>query len=135
MALIEANWKPNFRQLWQFAVLCAVALPLVAWLWGASGSVIAGVAVFGFAIAILGYFQPQFVLPLFISATLITIPIGIVVGELALLSIYLVVFVPISLTFRLIQRDRLQLKKRNAKQSYWQPKLKPRSVASYYRQS
>ena len=67
---------------------------------------------------------------------LVAAPIGMVVGEVAMLFIYLGIFLPIGIVFRVWGRDRLKRKKPTGSvASYWQEKEQPRTVASYYRQS
>jgi hypothetical protein len=52
-----------------------------------------------------------------------------------MLVIYMAVFLPMGIAFRLFGRDRLQRRiDRNCK-SYWSLKKQPKSAASYYRQS
>ncbi len=135
MALLETNWKPSPRQLRQFGGMCLLMLPLLAWLWSGSLTLIAWLAVLGLLIAIASWVVPKIVAPLFIGLMLITIPIGLVIGELAMFLIYMTVFLPIGILFRLRSRDRLQLKIDRQCKSYWQVKRQPKSVASYYRQS
>jgi len=60
-------------------------------------------------------------------------PMGMLVGELAMLGIFLGVFLPISLVFRLMGRDALRLKIEKNVESYWQTKKQPEQVSSYYR--
>jgi hypothetical protein len=135
MALIQTNWNPSSRQLRQFGGLCLVALPLLAWLWSASSTVIATLAVIGVLIAVAAWVYPKAIAPLFVGLMLITAPIGMVVGELAMFLIYMTVFLPIGIFFRITSRDRLRLNLDRQATSYWQPKRQPNSVASYYRQS
>ena len=135
MPLVEANWNPSHRQLKQFGVLCAVALPLIGWFWSATPSLLGGLAIAGIIIAVLAFIQPKAISPLFVGLTLLTLPIGLVVGELALILIYAGVFLPIGITFKLMRRDRLQIRLERDSATYWQKKPKPKSVASYYRQS
>ena len=115
--------------------LCLVALPLLAWLWLGSLTMIATLAVIGLMMAVAAWVYPRAIAPLFIGLMLITAPIGMVVGELAMFLIYITVFMPIGIFFRITKRDGLQLKLDRKASSYWQPKRQPRSVASYYRQS
>lgn len=61
-------------------------------------------------------------------------PIGLVIGEVAILSIYYAVFLPIGLVFRLCGRDTLQRSFDRQAASYWQSKERPKSAAQYYRQ-
>lgn len=142
MKLIDPNWNPTDRQLRQFGVACLVFLPLIAWLAtgkprtlaAANRPVLGGVAAFGLLLAIISLLKPRVIKPLFVGATLVSLPIGMVVGELVLLLMFLLVFTPIALIFRLIGRDALQRKIDRNATSYWQPKAQPRDAASYYRQ-
>ncbi len=135
MGLIETNWNPNTRQLRQFGVVCGLILPLLAWLWSGSTITITTLAGIGLLIAIVASVYPKGVIPLYVALTLITAPIGTVVGEIALIVVYITVFLPIGIIFRMLSRDRLQLKIDQKANSYWQPKRQPNSIASYYRQS
>lgn len=133
MSFVEINWSPTQRQLRQFALLCLAALPFLGWLWGANSAWIG--ILFGIAcgIAVLAYLQPRIVFPLFVGLNLIAAPIGMVVGELAMLLIYVAIFLPISLLFRIARRDALQFRIDRKAESYWQAKSQPKDVSSYYR--
>ncbi|MCA9074966.1 MAG: hypothetical protein KDA93_08040 [Planctomycetaceae bacterium] len=135
MALIDINRDPTNRQLRQFGVISLFVLPLIAWLWGADRTTIGWLAVIGAVIAIVGWVWPKVIKPLFVGLTLLTAPIGIVVGEIALVLIYFGVFLPIGIVFRLLRRDALQLKRDPNTTTYWRPKSAPKDAASYYRQS
>lgn len=140
VALVEMNWKPAERQLRQFACLCVPLLPLIAWLWSASIWGITITATIGVLLGVVGNIRPRWVQPVFLGLTLITIPLGVVVGELALLSIYAGVFVPLAILFRLRGRDRLRVRVGEGAESvdpesFWQRKSPPKSLRSYYRQS
>ena len=134
MALVEFNWKPTDRQLRQFGVVSAFALPLIGWFWSTPSSVIGFLALIGFIIGMVGWVWPQLVKPIFISLAVIATPIGMVVSELMMVLIYGLVFVPMGLWFRIIGRDAMN-QRSSPKESYWEPVKKPRSAASYYRQS
>jgi hypothetical protein len=134
MKLIQFNWNPTERQLRQFGSICLVVLPLLGWMWGARFWLEVGLAAVGLVLAVTSWLSPKIIRPLFIGLTIITIPIGLVIGELAMILIYFGVFLPIGVLFRISGRDALQLRRRFV-DSHWQPKRKPSSVASYYRQS
>ena len=143
MKLIDPNWNPTDRQLRQFGVACLIILPLIGWLktsnplllgGGVNLPLVFGLAGLGLLLAIVAFIKPRAIKPLFIAASLVTLPIGMVVGELVLLLMFLLVFTPIALIFRLIGRDALQRKIDRHAKSYWQPKAQPRDAASYYRQ-
>ena len=133
MKLVEINWSPTHRQLRQFGWLCLVVLPLLGWLWRAHPTTIAILFGLAMVIACLAYMQPRIVQPLFVGLILLAAPTGMVVGELAMLLIYFVIFLPISLLFRLVRRDALQLRIDRGAESYWQAKPEPKNAASYYR--
>ncbi|MGQ0633601.1 MAG: SxtJ family membrane protein [Planctomycetaceae bacterium] len=135
MKLVEINWDPTDRQLRQFGLISLVALPLVGWLWRANAPVLWLLAGIGVLLAGLGLLAPRWLKLPFLVLSVAAIPIGLVVGELALVLIYFAVFVPIGLVFRLIGRDALELRRDSNATSYWRPKAQPRGPASYYRQS
>ena len=134
MKLVELNWNPTNRQLRQFAIICLFALPLAGWLWEASGQVTGFLAIVGFILAIAGVTVPKIVTPVFLALTIVTRPIGMVVGELAMLLIYFGVLLPIGVVFCLVNHDALQLRLDRNKGTYWQVKRRPTSLASYYHQ-
>jgi len=135
MKLVEINWRPSDHQLQQFGVICFFALPAIAWFWGASVSVIVTLATIGLAIALVGMIAPPALKHLFLSLSLVTTPIGVVVGELVMLAIYLGCFLPIGIVFRVLGRDALRLKLDRNATSYWESKKQPTSLASYFLQS
>ncbi len=135
MRLVQANWHPTRRQLRQFGVLCAVAFPGVAWLWSLSTIWWIGLSITGLLLALLSWWLPLAMAPLFIGVTLITLPIGLLLSEVVLLLVYAFVFVPMGVAFRCLGRDRLQRHIDRSSESYWKAKPQPRSLANYYRQS
>ena len=135
MPLIDINRNPTDRQLRQFGVIGLFFLPLMGWLWGGTEIVVGTLAGLGATIALTSLVRPVLVKPLFVGLSLLTAPIGIVVGELLLILIFLGVFLPLGLMFRVARRDALQLKFDRGKDSYWQPKPSARSTSSYFHQS
>ncbi len=135
MSLVTANWKPTQRQLRQFGLLSALALPALAWLWSLGSVWISGLALVGTVIATLAWCLPVVVKPIFVGLMLVAWPIGWVLSELILLLVYALLFVPMGCVFRCLGRDSLHRKFDRQRESYWEPKSQPRSVASYYRQS
>ena len=104
MALVHLNLKANDRTLRQFGWLCALFFPLLTWLFTGrpwpGGSELADwkwvglLAAIGLAIAIGATIYPRLAQPIYVAATLIAFPIGLVVSELILVVIYFVVFLP-----------------------------------------
>ena len=135
MKLIEINWQPTDRQLRQFGVICLFALPAIGWIWRGGSTTVALLAVIGLLFAATGMVLPSVLKPVFLALTIVATPIGMVIGELAMLLIYFAVFLPIGFVFRIAQRDALRLGLVPGSKSYWEAKRKPRDIASYYRQS
>lgn len=134
MKLIEINWNPTPRQLRQFGRIALAALPLLGWLWGATAQTIAVLAAVGLLLALLSALWPTGLRPLFVALSLLTAPVGLVVGELAMLLIYFGLFLPLGLAFRLLGRDALERRLQPEVDTYWQPKATPADTARYYRQ-
>ena len=88
--------------------------------------------VLGAVIMGLAWYRPRLVSPVFWALMLLATPIGLVVGELAMLSLYLLVFCPMALIFRLRKRDALGISA-SSRQTYWSEKSEPTSSESYYR--
>jgi hypothetical protein len=145
MAAIEFNWQPSDRQLRQFGGVALLALPLIAFLLSGRPDiaswqpwqtlVIGGAAAVGALLAIAGWFWPQAIKPVFIGACLLAFPIGMVISEIILLVIYLVIFTPVAILFRLLDRDALERQIHRDQSSYWQPKKAAAGIRSYFRQS
>lgn len=134
MPLVQLNWNPEERQLKQFGWFSLVLLPLVAWFWGATFFLIGIFFGIGALLALLGMVAPRVLKPVFVGLSLILMPIGLVVGEIMLVVVFLLVFLPIGLIFRIMGRDRLQLKINRRRKSYWQPKETPSQTERYFRQ-
>lgn len=142
MKLVEINWNPTTRQLRQFGVAAALVLPLLGWLTtgkprtfeSANLPMIGGLAVVGACLALLSFVMPGAVKPIFVGISLVTMPIGLIVGLLVMVAVYYVVFVPIGLIFRLIGRDAMHRKLDRSAVTYWQVKQQPSDVRRYFRQ-
>ena len=134
MRLIELNWDPDDRQLRHFGIICSIVLPLMGLLNGGPFAIRFSAAV-GILAAIEALVSPKSLKPFYIVLTIVAAPIGIMIGELAMLLVYFGMFLPIGLLFRVIKRDALQLKSDRRTKTYWQAKKQPRSPADYYRQS
>ena len=134
MKSVEVNWNPTRRQLKQFGVICLAVLPFVAWMWGAAATTIGYFAAVGLVVAVLSFVFPAAAKWIFVALSLIAIPIGLVLGEVAMLVMYFGVFLPIGLIFRLMRRDALGHRRPPSAETYWQPKKQPSHVSSYYRQ-
>lgn len=135
MKLVDINWSPTTRQLRQFGGISLLALPLLGWFWsGGHLATTAVLAAIGATLCAASWVAPRAVKPVFLGFSLLAIPLGFVIGEIALLLIYFGLFLPMALCFRLMRRDALQRTIDRRARSYWQPKPQPAGPASYYRQ-
>jgi ABC-type Fe3+ transport system permease subunit len=145
MSLIEIPWNPPPRQLRQFGVCGLIALPLLGWIIVHRANsthgqtfqwmVFSGFVSAGIVMGIFAWLMPRALKPLFLGLSLITLPIGLVISELAMLILYFVVLTPMALIFRLTGRDALQRRYDRAADSYWAPRNEPYQPERYFRQS
>src|SRR5690606_3236211 len=64
--------------------------------------------------------RPKALLPIWRGMVLLTAPIGFVVGHVVLTVVYLLVFTPVSVVFRLIGRDAMQRRFDRDAPTYWE---------------
>jgi hypothetical protein len=132
MSLIKIDWNPPDRQLRQFGFCALAALPVIGWMltgwrgpaaWSpGNATLFACLTGAGIVCALLAAIRPTALKPVFLTATVITLPIGFVVSEVMLAAIYFLVFTPVALFFRLIRRDALERRFEPAATTYWTPK-------------
>ena len=136
------NWSdvvtpPKPSVVRQFAGLCLVfAAGWAAWrAWnGQLGAGAAALALVGAAIGVVGLVRPAAIRPIYTGWMIAVFPIGWTVSQLLLGLMFYTVFAPVGLLFRMIGRDGLSLRRREAR-SYWTNKDTPTSVSDYFRQS
>jgi hypothetical protein len=134
MLLADFDWNPNNRKLRQFGCVPLVLSPAIIWLWGLSATAAAIIAGTCALLCAVGLFRPRALRPVYLAVSMVTIPIGLVLGEVALFCAYLIVFIPLGLLFRLFGRDGLSLKVGPSATTQWREKRQGTSAASYYRQ-
>lgn len=135
MAIFEINTQPADRQLKQFGMICVVAIPVAVWMWGGQSSALIVGGIAGVALGLVGLISPRLLKPVFVALVFLTFPIGLIVGELIMLTIYFGLFLPMALMFRIIGRDALQRRASTDAVSFWSPRTSPTSVRKYYQQS
>ena len=134
MAVFRINTEPNNRQLRQFGLLCIVLLPAITWFWGGSSSTIGAAALIGAGLGSLGILAPKALKPVFVGLVLISFPVGLIIGELILLMIFVGVFLPMALLFRIIGRDVLHRRMAAESETFWVPRSAPSNVRRYFQQ-
>ena len=147
MAVVEINWKPDWKQLRGFGWVCLVAFGAIgAWLFfmhsllgfefGAVSATRAAYVLWALAAvcALLGLVAPKLLRPLYVGLMLISFPIGFVVSHVIMALLFYGLFTPIALIFRLIGRDALNRKFEPEATTYWVPHETGKEVKRYYRQ-
>lgn len=135
MKFIEINWRPTDPQLRQFGLICIAGLPVLGWvLSGHHTGVTTAAAVAGAVCGLLGWFKPQVLKPLFVGLTVVTFPIGLMVSELIVGMMFLFLFTPVALAFKLIGRDALQRRFDRQAKSYWEPHPATMPAHRYFHQ-
>lgn len=145
MAAIDLNLDPSDKQLRQFGLISLVALPLLGWLfmgkpmpasWEAIHTQrIGALAVVGLVAGLAAWLRPGLLKWIFVAISVVTFPIGFVLGEVIMVAIFAIAFVPMALLFRVVRRDALQRNIDRTADTYWQAKEQPKNTTSYYRQS
>ncbi len=135
MSLISINRHPTQRQLRQFGIAAMIALPVIAIVWRAAWPITGLWAGLGVMFAVVGWWRPNWLKPLFVAMSVLAAPIGLIIGEVVLLVIYFAVLTPLALVMRCTGRDPLERRLDPDAASYWKPYSPPRDVSRYYRQS
>ena len=125
---------PPRHTLRQFGGLCLAVFGLLAWHWLGRGASLAGwTAALLAGLGAAGVAHPPLLKPVFVGWLVLVFPVGWLVSRVLLLAIWLGLFVPMALVFRLAARDALRLR-RPAAESFWVPRPAPAAAESYYRQ-
>jgi Saxitoxin biosynthesis operon protein SxtJ len=133
----DIPFQPDRKTLRQFAGLWLVCFGGMA-LWQAlvRGRPSLGLSIGALAlvVGVAGLTRPEWVRLIYVGWMVLAFPIGWTVSQAMVLLMYVGLFVPIGLIFRLIGRDPLRRTRRPGSESYWTPKPAPADVKSYFKQ-
>ncbi len=141
--IASINWNPAEKTLRQFGFVTVVGFPLLAWALSRWFPSIVGIEpkwaalyglAFGIFAAVVGMISPQMLRPIFVGLSLATFPIGLVVGELFLGTIFYLLFGFVSVIFRIVGFDPMTQQFDRAAQTYWTPKAQPTGPKQYFKQ-
>ena len=137
MALIELNKDPSHEQLASFGRLWTpvFAMILSTMCWNAGlfiGCVLALTA--GVIVSAIAWMNPMCLKGIFVGATLVTFPIGVVLGFGLLAGVYYLCIVPIGLMLRWLKKDPLFKELNVTAESYWIERTESIPVARYFKQ-
>jgi fumarate reductase subunit D len=136
MALLDINWKPNRRELRQFALIWVGFFALIGayMLWGKEARTAAFVLWGVSGVGILGVLWPPLLRPVYLVWMALALPIGWTVSHLLLAAVYYLVLTPIGLLMRLFKYDPMQRSFDRAAKSYWTAHDSSADQARYFRQ-
>jgi hypothetical protein len=134
---MDLNWKPDDRTLAGFSeagmfVLGLIAAPVSAWRGHWTAAAIFWVLAVG--LRLVGLVRPRALKPVYLGLSLATYPIGWTISHLVLLFIYVLVFTPLALFFRFVNRDALARRTDPDATTYWEPYDPDRGLERYLRQ-
>lgn len=92
-----------------------------------------GLAALGVVLGLAGLARPRVMRYIFTGWLIAAFPIGWTVSKVMLGAMFLLVFTPVSLLFRLTGRDALHRRKAAAR-SYWTPMSHAAKIDQYFRQ-
>ena len=84
--------------------------------------------------ALLALIAPKLLKPSYLLLTAISAVIGPIVATVIMGAIFLLIFFPLGLIFRLRKRDELHLKLSSDIESYWEPRPEAQPPERYFRQ-
>ena len=82
---------------------------------------------------LLSFFAPRLLRPMYAAMSVLTWPIGLIMSEVVLLTIYVFIFAPYGWVMRMAGRDRMRRKFEPTAVSYWESRP-PVSAKRYLRQ-
>jgi len=135
MKWADIRFDPTPRELRQFAgLLTAFGCGLSTWVywrgWSAGWLVLFAVATLA---GLVGLLLPRALRPLYVGWMVAAFPIGWAISKMVLAVVFIVVFVPIGLLFRLLGRDALRVR-RPGQPSLWSEHATVSDSARYFRQ-
>jgi hypothetical protein len=123
MSLVEINWNPEKKQLRSFGLIALIATAIISLIlyFVKDVSIYPAAAVFtiGFIIFIISRLSLRLTKLIYLTLTVVTIPIGFVVSFIVLAIFYFLLITPVAFIFRLVGRDLLHRKFEQDMNSYW----------------
>jgi len=137
MRFADIPFNPSRKMLRIFAVAWLVLFVALAYKqYFIAGHPNAGMVlgIVALLVGIPGWIHPPSVRWVFVSAIVLTFPIGWVVSQLMLALLFYLVVTPAALLFRLKGRDLLARRPAPGRSTFWTSKNTPQDVRSYFRQ-
>lgn len=138
MSLIEINWRPNRKELRNFAIVALIASAVIsALLYFIKGLAIKWCVVLcagGLIVFLSSFINIGITRIIYLGLILITLPIGYAVSFILLAVFYFLLLTPLGLLFRLFGRDPLCRKFDPDADSYWVAHRRVENLDRYFHQ-
>lgn len=143
MALVQLNWKPNAKELRSFGAIFLVGFVIIGlvkyfspfeWLISRNQNVGLTFIIIGLVVGAIGLTGTKLALPLYWIWLSIAFVMGNIVSRILIAGIYYLVVTPVGWLAWLVGRDKLQLRKKKNKQTYWVKTSLPKEPRKYERQ-
>jgi len=140
--MTDIDWKPDQKKLKQFGIISLFGFGAIGAIlgfrlgWFANDEWLIPGILWGIGVvsAILAFVQPALLKPTYLILTAISAVIGPIVATVILGAVFLLVFLPIGMIFRLMGRDELHRKTLPDAPSYWGDKPPSQDSTRYFRQ-
>ena len=138
MSLIDINLNPDKKKLREFGIAALIAAAgislLLYFLKGLALKWVLPIFIAGLVIFTLSLISVKLTRLIYISLTVITMPVGFVVSFLVLTIFYFLLLVPLGLIFRAGRRDVLCRRFDKDAESYWQKRRRSENTEHYFHQ-
>ncbi len=133
MGLIEINWQPSNRILRQFGSVLTLLTALLCWFVTIRNDWLILLGATVVISSLITIFRPRILLPAFCLCSLLTFPLGMIIGEIAMLAIYYCVITPIGFALKVTGQVAVTRKIDRKTESYWEKRMKRKGNESYFR--
>jgi hypothetical protein len=137
MSLLRLNTEPSRKQLLVFGLLWLFVGGLFGGLsWFRERHTLALLLwVAGPGVSLFGFLFPPWLRWVYVGMTYVTFPIGFVISQVILASVYYFVLTPIGLCMRLFRYDPLSRRFDPKLDSYWTRRPRGNQIDGYFRQN
>lgn len=146
--MVAIEWNPGPKKLRNFGFFAFLGFGLMALLVAkrngaltadeATGSIAWGFislfAALALACPLLSLTFPKALRPVWITLSLVAVPIGFVISHIVMSLIFYGLFTPLALFFKLIGRDPMQRKLAPDAETYWEKRPPAPEAKRYFRQ-
>ena len=140
--MIAVDFNPNQKKLKEFGFFSLGGFFLIGLIlglkfrWIQEGEWLVPGILWGIAVlsALLALVAPKLLKPSYLLLTAISAVIGPVIATIIMGLIFLLIFFPLGLIFKLRKRDELHLKLSRDIETYWEPQPEAQSPERYFRQ-